>query len=109
MATGNKPSVKFVILSLEESSDLDNTAAKCLLALYKRLENNGQPLMLVRGKGAVRDLLAHLVPNELDRKKTMLWGAEDAVAFSISQQPLKTNLPWLTAMANFYTTTLKVY
>ena len=69
MAAGNKPSVKFVILSLEESSDLDNTAAKCLLALYKPLENNGQPLMLARVKGAVRDLLAHLVPNKLGRKK----------------------------------------
>ena len=54
--------------------------------------------MLARVKGAVRDLLALLVPNELGRGKTMLWGAEDAVAFSISQQPLKTNLPWLTAM-----------
>lgn len=98
MATGNKHSVKFVILSLEESSDLDNTAAKCLLELYKRLENNGQPLMLARVKGAVRDLLAHLVPNELGRGKTMLWSAENTVAFSISQQPFKTNLPWLTAM-----------
>ena len=92
MAAGNKPSVKFVILSLEESSDLDSTAAECLLELYKRLKNNGQQLTLARVKGPVRELLAHLSPNELGTADRMFWSVADAVEFSISQQPLKTNL-----------------
>ena len=91
-AAGNKPSVKFVILSLEESSDLDSTAAECLLELYKRLKNNGQQLTLARVKGPVRELLAHLSPNELGTADRMFWSVADAVEFSISQQPLKTNL-----------------
>ena len=92
MAAGNKPSVKFVILSLEESSDLDSTAAECLLELHKRLKNNGQQLTLARVKGPVRELLAHLAPNELGTAERMFWSVADAVEFSISQQPLKTNL-----------------
>ena len=91
-AAGNKPSVKFVILSLEESSDLDSTAAECLLELYKRLKNNGQQLTLARVKGPVRELLAHLAPNELGTAERMFWSVADAVEFSISQQPLKTHL-----------------
>lgn len=91
-AAGNKPSVKFVILSLEESSDLDSTAAECLLELYKRLKNNGQQLTLARVKGPVRELLAHLAPNELGTAERMFWSVADAVEFSTSQQPLKTNL-----------------
>ena len=91
-AAGNKPSVKFVILSLEESSDLDSTAAECLLELYKRLKNNGQQLTLARVKGPVRELLAHLAPNELGTAERMFWSVADAVDFSISQQPLKTHL-----------------
>ena len=92
MAAGNKPSVKFVILSLEESSDLDSTAAECLLELHKRLKNNGQQLTLARVKGPVRELLAHLAPNELGTAERMFWSVADAVEFSISQQPLKTHL-----------------
>ena len=91
-AAGNKPSVKFVILSLEESSDLDSTAAECLLELYKRLKNNGQQLTLARVKRPVRELLAHLAPNELGTAERMFWSVADAVDFSISQQPLKTHL-----------------
>ena len=91
-AAGNKPSVKFVILSLEESSDLDSTAAECLLELHKRLKNNGQQLTLARVKGPVRELLARLAPNELGTVERMFWSVADAVEFSISQQPLKANL-----------------
>ena len=92
MAASDKPSVKFVILSLEESSDLDSTAAECLLELYKRLKNNGQQLTLARVKVPVRKLLANLAPDELGKSEGMFWSVADAVEFSISQQKMTKNL-----------------
>ena len=91
-AVGIRRTVKFVILSLEESSDLGSTAAECLLELNKRLKNNGQQLILARVKRPVRELLANLAPDELGKPDGMFWSVADAVEFAISLQEMKTKL-----------------
>ena len=88
-AVDNRYSIKFVILSLEESSDLDSTAAECLLELCNRLKDNGQRLMLARVKGPVRELLANLAPTGLGSPERMFWSVADAVEFSISIYKVK--------------------
>jgi len=92
MAVSIRSSVKFVVLSLEESSDLDSTAVECLLELDKHLKNNGQQLILARVKGPVRELLANLAPDELGKPDGMFWSVADAVEFAISLQEIKTKL-----------------
>ena len=92
IAVSIRSSVKFVVLSLEESSDLDSTAVECLLELDKHLKNNGQQLILARVKGPVRELLANLAPDELGKPDGMFWSVADAVEFAISLQEIKTKL-----------------
>ena len=88
-AVDNRYSIKFVILSLEESSDLDSTAAECLLELCNRLKDNGQRLMLARVKGPVRELLANLAPTGLGSQERVFWSVADAVEFSNSFYEVK--------------------
>ena len=95
-AVNSRSAVRFVILSLEESSDLDSTAAECLLELYQRLKDNGQQLILARVKGAVRELLASLAPDQLGSPAGMFWSVADAVEFAITRpepNPNKTPQP----------------
>ena len=62
MVANNKLSVKLIIFSLEESSDLDSSAAGYRLELHNRLENDKQQLTLARVKEHLRELLANLPP-----------------------------------------------
>ena len=91
-AVSARTALKFVILSLEESSDLDSTAAECLLELYQRLKDNGQLLILARVKEPVRQLLASLAPDQLGSSAGMFWSVADAVEFSIARQALNPNM-----------------
>ncbi len=52
-----EPAVKFVILSLEESPDLDSTALDALLDCDARLTKHGRTLLLARVRDHIRDLL----------------------------------------------------
>lgn len=97
-AVNSRSPVKFVILSLEESSDLDSTAAECLIELYKRLKDKGQQLILARVKSPVRELLAALAPDALGNPTSMFWSVADAVEFSISQQSIPRGGVELTAL-----------
>lgn len=54
--------VMAVVLSLEESSDLDSTAVECLLEMDHRLRTSGQSLSLARVNDAVRELLMRWDP-----------------------------------------------
>ena len=74
-----RPEVKTVVLSMEESSDIDSTAAECLLELNKRLRDEGKTLVLARVKDAVRELLAYLDPKGLGNPDFMYWSVADAV------------------------------
>jgi MFS superfamily sulfate permease-like transporter len=53
-----EPTVRVVILSLEESADLDSTALEALLEFDATLQARGVRLRLARTRDAIRDLLA---------------------------------------------------
>ena len=67
-----------MILSLEESSDLDSTAVECLLELDTRLRAIGKELVLSRVKDPVRELLLRWAPKGLGDPARMYWSVADA-------------------------------
>lgn len=74
-----RPDLRCVVLSLEESSDLDSTAVECLQELAQRLRESGQSLLLSRVKEPVRDLLQTWDPQGLGAPERMFWSVADAV------------------------------
>jgi MFS superfamily sulfate permease-like transporter len=68
-----------LVLSLEESADLDSTALECLLELDLRLRRAGQQLVLARVKEPVRALLKLGAPEGLGREGACYWSVADAV------------------------------
>ena len=68
-----------VILSLEESSDLDSTALECLIELDQRLLATGKTLVLTRVKDPVRELLGRCHPEGLGAANRWFWSVADAV------------------------------
>lgn len=76
----HRDDVNCVILSLEESSDLDSTAVECLLELDQRLRAIGKVLVLSRVKDSVRELLNRWDPQGLGSALRMHWSVADAVA-----------------------------
>jgi MFS superfamily sulfate permease-like transporter len=73
-----RPGTRGVVLSLEESSDLDSTAVECLLELQQRLRGSGQTLVLARVKDPVRELLGRLDPQGLGATERLFWSVADA-------------------------------
>ncbi len=69
-----------LVLSLEESSDLDSTALECLLELDQRLAGRGKRLLLARVKEPVRALLRACAPDGLGREDRQFWSVADAAA-----------------------------
>ncbi|MDE2396788.1 MAG: SulP family inorganic anion transporter [Burkholderiales bacterium] len=69
-----------VVLSLEESADLDSTAAECLLELDQRLHAAGRRLVLARVKDPARELLGRLAPQGLGSPQRLFWSVADAAA-----------------------------
>jgi MFS superfamily sulfate permease-like transporter len=69
-----------LVLSLEESGDLDSTAFECLLELDLRLAGRGQRLLLARVKEPVRALLRASAPEGLGREERLFWSVADAAA-----------------------------
>jgi MFS superfamily sulfate permease-like transporter len=74
-----------VILSLEESADLDSTAVECLLELDVALRRLGKNLLLTRVKTTVRDLLARWDPQGLGRIDRLFWSVADSVEYAQAQ------------------------
>lgn len=74
-----RASTRTVVLSLEESSDLDSTAVECLLELRRRLQDTGRSLVLARVKEPVRELLGRWDPQGLGSAQCMFWSVADAV------------------------------
>lgn len=68
-----------VVLSLEESADLDSTAVDCLLELDQALHRQGVTLVLARAKTTVRQLLQAWNPQGLGREDRLFWSVADAV------------------------------
>ncbi len=73
-----RESVKTVVLSLEESSDLDSTAVECLMELRLRLSKQGKALVLSRVKESVRELLTRWDPQGLGDISRLYWSVADA-------------------------------
>ncbi len=73
------PEVHTVIISLEESWDLDSTAAEALSELHQQLHAQDKRLALARVKDPMRALLHRLDPEGLGRKGRMFWSVADAV------------------------------
>lgn len=59
------PAVHSVILSLEESPDLDSTSLEALHDFYRFVTSQNKRLVLTRLKGPVYDLLQRTVPSDL--------------------------------------------
>jgi MFS superfamily sulfate permease-like transporter len=74
----HRDELRTVILSLEESSDLDSTAVECLLELDLRLRGMGKGLVLTRVKEPVRELLARWNPQGVGADDRMFWSVADA-------------------------------
>jgi hypothetical protein len=77
----NRYDLAAVVLSLEESADLDSTAMECLLELKQSLAGIGMDLFLARAKTSVRELLSRWDPGGLGKADSMFWSVADAVQF----------------------------
>ena len=73
------PPVRWLVLSLEESVDLDSTALECLHELDAQLRARGIRLLLARVKEAVRGLLVRSDPAGLGSEERLFWSVDDAV------------------------------
>lgn len=72
----NRPDCKIVILSLEQSSDLDSTATENLIELNTTLTKAGVVLLLARVKDPVRLLLLKTAPELF--QNNLFWSVADA-------------------------------
>lgn len=68
-----------IIVSLEESPDLDGTSLEALCNFADLVRQRGQRLMLARVKDQVRDLLARTQPAALAGVSHEAWSVDDAV------------------------------
>ncbi|CAN5547178.1 SulP family inorganic anion transporter [soil metagenome] len=75
-----RPAARLIVLSLEESSDLDSSATEALGEFVATLAANGRRVVLARAHDAVRDVLAAAGMDELAR------GATFSVADAVAQQ-----------------------
>jgi MFS superfamily sulfate permease-like transporter len=73
-----------VILSLEESADLDSTAVDCLMELRHSLQSANKVLLLARVKTTVRELLQHVDPAGVGSDVQLFWSVADAVEAALA-------------------------
>jgi len=71
--------LRAVVLSLEESSDIDSTTLECLQELNARLARRGLHLVLSRVKDRVRALLQRADPQGLGAPNRLHYSVNDAV------------------------------
>ena len=69
--------VKVLIVSLEQSANLDSTAAESLIEFAEHLARHNKVLLLARVKDPLRQLLLKLAPEQFRHK--MYWSVADAV------------------------------
>jgi len=66
-----------LIISLEQSANLDSTAAECLIELADNLKRQNKVLLLARIKDPIRQLLLKLAEEQFHGK--LFWSVDDAV------------------------------
>lgn len=71
------PQVSLLILSLEESANLDSTAAESLIELADKLEQKHIRLLLARAKDPIWDLLLKVAHRQFEGH--LFWSVDDAV------------------------------
>ncbi len=71
---------KILILSLEESANLDSTAAECLIEYANELKQQDKMLLLARAKDPISQLLLKLANGQFQDK--LFWSVADAVAYA---------------------------
>lgn len=74
------PAARVVIMSLEESPDLDSTALDALLECEAQLWRNGCVLLLARVKDEMREILARAGAGRLASDDSCFWSVADAAA-----------------------------
>ncbi|MEG0447545.1 MAG: sodium-independent anion transporter, partial [Comamonas sp.] len=75
-----KTGLKAVVLSLEESPDLDSTALEALTEFAAQIDKRGLQLRLARVKDSVRELLGRVQIPTLAADSYVAWSVDDAVA-----------------------------
>ncbi|MFA5985514.1 MAG: SulP family inorganic anion transporter [Methylococcaceae bacterium] len=78
---------QILILSLEQSANLDSTAAECLIELAADLKRQHKTLLLARVKDPIQQLLLKLDKEQFQAK--LFWSVDDAVK-AAQQYRLKT-------------------
>jgi len=74
-----EPDLDRIVLSLEESPDLDATSIEALRDFAAHLYRHGLGLILARVKDEVRDVLDQVNASELPRSSYAAWSVDDAV------------------------------
>jgi MFS superfamily sulfate permease-like transporter len=82
--------IRVIILSVEESPDLDSTALDALLECQAHLQRIGKALLLARVKENIRDLLRTAGAGQLAGEDGSFWSVADAFA---AAQALQTSAP----------------
>ena len=72
--------LRAVVLSMEESPDLDGTSVEALADFTAQMRQWNLPLVLARTKDAVRELLARVDMAALPASAYAAWSVDDAVA-----------------------------
>ena len=80
LASGAASAPHAVVLSLEESPDLDSTSVEALTELVAQLHALGVPLRLARVKDRVRELLDRVHIPDLAPEDYAAYSVDDAVA-----------------------------
>jgi MFS superfamily sulfate permease-like transporter len=80
----SQPAIRIVILSLEESPDLDSTAIDALIEFHIKLGVLGGTLRIARMKDEVRDILRIAGANELAGDRGSFWSVADAFAAALA-------------------------
>ena len=75
----SREGIKALILSLEESSDLDSTALESLMECESRLQSQGRKMFLARSKMHIRDLLGR-AGSQLASADRCFWSVDEAFA-----------------------------
>ena len=72
--------VHALVLSLEESPDLDSTSIEALVGFATQMQQWGLTLVLARTKDAVRELLGRVDSSALPASAYAAWSVDDAIA-----------------------------
>jgi MFS superfamily sulfate permease-like transporter len=86
-STRNDPAIRAVVLSLEESYDLDSTALDALIEFDRTMAQDGFRVQLARLHDRARDLIAAAGENDLDRRSS--YSVDDAVSVAEAAMPDK--------------------